>query len=94
MGPSAQTSAAAASANSATSPWSRHYPSIQPHFFAALASFADRLLFPSPASPPQRVSINSTPSSPCDSECASPPCASLMRRRTSLAESAWRSASS
>jgi aspartate carbamoyltransferase catalytic subunit len=26
--------------------------------------------------------------------CASPPCASLMRRRTSLAESAWRSASS
>ena len=46
------------------------------------------------ASGADQVSINSTPSNPCDSVCASPPCASLIRRRTSLAESAWRSASS
>ena len=37
---------------------------------------------------PQRASATSTPSSPCDRVLASPPCASLIRRRTSLAESA------
>ena len=33
---------------------------------------------------PQRISATSTPSMPCDSVFASPPCASLMRRRTSF----------
>ena len=41
-----------------------------------------------------QVSTSSTPSSPWLSVCASPPWASLILRRTSLAESAWRSASS
>ena len=33
---------------------------------------------------PQRISATSTPSIPCDKVFASPPCASLMRRRTSF----------
>ena len=39
-----------------------------------------------------RYSINSMSPRPDDSECASPPLASLIASRTSLLESAWRSA--